>query len=130
MTQNISKVLVLATLLSLSILLASPVQAISYPANSEVEAEPSSIFINLSEQQKDELESMIDDRLERSAAVSDRIQDTVNENFGLLFTLAGLTISALGAIPLFSGGVIFIFRRTILEGIEKTITKELLKTGL
>jgi Rps23 Pro-64 3,4-dihydroxylase Tpa1-like proline 4-hydroxylase len=130
MKHKIPKVIILSALLLFAVTLTAPAQATPSSSNPEFETELFSISTNLSAQQKDEIERIIDDRLERSATVSDRIQSTVNGNFGLLFALAGLTISALGAIPVFSGAVIFIFRRTILEGIEKTITKELLKTGM
>jgi hypothetical protein len=124
MKHDIPKVLALATLLSLSVALATPAEAISYSANSTVETELPSIPTNLSEQQRAELERIIDDRLERSAAVSDRIQDTVYENFGLLFALAGLMIGVLSAVPVFSGVAILIFRKAILHSIEKAISEE------
>lgn len=130
MKHKTSKLIILSALLLFVITLVASAQPPSFAANSKSETEFSPISINLSEQQKNEIERMIDDRIERSATVSDRIQNTVNENFSLLFAISGLTVSALGAIPIFSGAVIFIFRRTILEGIERTITKELLKTGM
>jgi Rps23 Pro-64 3,4-dihydroxylase Tpa1-like proline 4-hydroxylase len=126
MKHKIPQVIIFSTLLLFAVTLTTPAQA-TPSSSSEIETELLS-STNLSTQQKDEIERIIDDRLERSAIVSDRIQNTVNDNFGLLFTISGLTISALGAIPVFSAAVIFIFRRTILEGIQRTITDQVLNT--
>lgn len=125
MKQKIPKIIILSALLLFAVTSTAQAQTALPSSIPQLETKPFSVAFNLSEQQKDEIERIVDDRLERSATVSDRIQNTVNGNFGLLFALAGLTISALGAIPIFSGAVIFIFRRTILEGIQKTITNEL-----
>lgn len=125
MKRKIPKIIILSAPLLFAITSTAQAQTIPPSSIPQLETRSLSIAFNLPEQQKDEIERIVDDRLERSATVSDRIQNTVNGNFGLLFALAGLTISALGAIPIFSGAVIFIFRRTILEGIQKTITNEL-----
>lgn len=129
MKHKISKAIVLSALLLFAITLTAPAQA-SSSSNSGFETELSSISTNLAEQQRDDTERIVDDRLERSAMVSDRVQSAVNNNFGLLFAISGLTISALGAIPVFSVAVIFIFRRTILEGIRGSITDQVLNTEM
>ena len=130
MKHKVSKVIILSALLLFAVTSTAQAQNATPSPIPQLETKLFSIVSSLSEQQKDEIERIVDDRLERSATVSDRIQNTVNGNFGLLFALAGLTISALGAIPIFSGAVIFIFRRTILEGIQKTITNELVNSEM
>jgi Rps23 Pro-64 3,4-dihydroxylase Tpa1-like proline 4-hydroxylase len=128
MKHRLSKIIILSALLLFTVTLDA--QTASASSSPESKTRLTSISLNLSAQQKDEIEKIIDDRLERSAIVSDRVQNTVNESFSLLFAISGLTISALGAIPVFSVAVIFIFRRTILEGIQKTITDQVLNTEM
>jgi len=107
MKQKQIKDIIFPALLLLTVTFTLLTHSPAFAVDSKSEPESSFILTSLSEQQRDELERMIDDRLERSATVSDRIQETVNQNFGLLFAISGLTISALGAIPVFSAAIIF-----------------------
>ncbi|MBI4782370.1 MAG: hypothetical protein HY785_13770 [Oscillatoriophycideae cyanobacterium NC_groundwater_1537_Pr4_S-0.65um_50_18] len=128
MKSQVSKFIFLLslTLFSLSV---TPQDAFSAPLLVSQATVPANSS-NLSLQQKDEISKIIDERLEKSITVSDRIQTVVYSNFGLLFALVGLLVSVLSALPILSGITVFVFKKAILRSIENAIIKELLETGI
>ena len=78
-------------------------------------------------QQKDEIEKIVDERLEKNAKVDDRIQATVNGNFSWAIGLLTALIAALGVMPIIIIVLVWLLRGSVIQQIVSETKKQLEK---
>ena len=81
----------------------------------------------LTRQQQETIERMVDERFEKSSRVNDRIQSTVNQNFGWAIGLLTALIASLGIMPIIIVVLVWLLRGSVIQQIVSETQKQIEK---
>ncbi len=105
----------------LSLLLVVAVPVVAQPSPSPT-VSPSPV---LTTPQQEAVEKIVDERFEKSSKVSDRIQSTVNNNFGWSINLLTALIAVLGISPIIIGVFVWLLRGSVIQQMVIETRKQL-----
>ncbi|MBE9129706.1 MULTISPECIES: hypothetical protein [unclassified Coleofasciculus] len=111
------------TAIVFSVVLLSVNLAIAQPTSSPPTANQPTP--TLSDQQQEEVQQLIENEIDRSRTISDRVQSEVDRTFGWTIDLINLLITVLIAIPIVTGLAAFFLRQSIIDQLVRQTKKQL-----
>jgi tetratricopeptide (TPR) repeat protein len=108
-----------------SILMMLATLSLAHPVIAAPSPTPIAPSPTLAPQQRQEVEKILEAELEKNSKVSDRVQATVNNNFGWAINLLTALIAVIGMMPVVIGVLVWLLRGGIIQQIVAETKKQI-----